>query len=103
MEGPHYGIASGWVLTHLTWRRVVTLLSHSASRVQVPSLRALGQLLYRGSDSQAVSAVIDELGGVAALAGLLHHEERCLRMDACWALSNIASDSFRARQVADCS
>lgn len=104
MEGPHLEVASGWALTHLTWRRVVALLSHNASRVQVPALRALGQLLYACCDTQATSAVFDDLGAVAALAGLLHHEERCLRMDACWALSNAAADGgARARQVADCS
>eukprot|EP00746_Dinoflagellata_sp_MGD_P146538 gnl/MRDRNA2_/MRDRNA2_78995_c0_seq2.p1 gnl/MRDRNA2_/MRDRNA2_78995_c0~~gnl/MRDRNA2_/MRDRNA2_78995_c0_seq2.p1 ORF type:complete len:788 (+),score=107.37 gnl/MRDRNA2_/MRDRNA2_78995_c0_seq2:295-2364(+) len=102
MESPHFCIASGWELTHLTWRRVVTLLSHNVSRVQVPSLRAVGQLLYACIDAQAVSAILDDLGAVAALAGLLHHEERCLRMDACWALSNVASDILRARQVVDC-
>merc|ERR1712224_932829 len=31
------------------WHRVVALLSHGASRVQPPALRAVGNLLYSGN------------------------------------------------------
>ena len=68
--------------------RLVALLDHSASSVQTPALRAVGNVIT-GSDAQT-QAMIDR-GVVAPLTRLLGHGRRGIRKEACWALSNVTA------------
>lgn len=68
--------------------RLVELLGHSASSVQVPALRTVGNIVT-GNDTQTQTII--NLNAIPALNWLLSHQRKNIRKEACWTLSNITA------------
>eukprot|EP00397_Hematodinium_sp_SG-2012_P004326 GEMP01004337.1.p1 GENE.GEMP01004337.1~~GEMP01004337.1.p1 ORF type:complete len:517 (-),score=127.71 GEMP01004337.1:2509-4059(-) len=75
-------------------RRIVDLLGHSSSSVQVPALRVIGNVVT-GNDDQTQTAI--QCGCLPALRNLIQHTKKTIRKEACWAISNITAGN--ARQI----
>lgn len=71
-------------------KRLIALLSHKSSAVQIPTLRAVGNIVT-GTDDQ--TEVLVKYGVLPALAQLLSSSHESIRRETCWAISNIAAGS----------
>ncbi|OBZ85596.1 Importin subunit alpha-1 [Choanephora cucurbitarum] len=68
--------------------RLVDLLSHPATTVQTPALRAIGNIVT-GNDAQTQTVI--NCGALSALGHLLASPKDTIRKETCWALSNITA------------
>jgi importin subunit alpha-1 len=94
LDGPNELIAQ--VVATGVAARLVELLDHQASSVQMPALRAVGNILT-GNDVQ--TQAILNLNVVPALARLLDHPKKGVRKEACWSLSNITAGTPEQIQI----
>lgn len=78
-------------------QRVVELLSHQESSIQIPALRIVGKICS-GSDEQT-QLIIDNNEALPGLLGLLSNPKHCIQRYACWILSNIAAGSEQQIQA----
>jgi len=67
-------------------RRLVELLSHNSTSVQIPALRCIGNIVT-GDDLQ--TQVVIASGALPFLIPIFRSHEEGLRKGACWTLSNI--------------
>jgi hypothetical protein len=87
-------IVQAGIVTHL-----VPLLGNPGVSVQVPALRAVGNIVT-GADTQT-QAVVDA-GALPLLRNLLNHSKTSIVKEACWAISNItAGTSEQIQSVLD--
>ena len=70
--------------------KLVELLSHSAYSIQVPALRAVGNILT-GSDEQ--TQVMVDCGTINQLLRLMTSHKRSIKKEATWSISNILAGS----------
>jgi importin subunit alpha-6/7 len=70
--------------------RLISLLGHESSKVTIPSLRTLGNVVT-GSDEQ--TQIVLNLGLVDKIAAYLSSKRVCLKREALWTLSNITAGS----------
>jgi hypothetical protein len=68
---------------------IIRLMSHPSSKVVVPALRNLGNIVS-GTQAQT-QAVLDSRGLQVLLPLLQKHNSAGIKKEACWALSNIAA------------
>lgn len=85
-DGPDEKIAA--VLETGVCPRLVELLSHPNTTVQVPALRSIGNIVS-GNDQHTDVAI--RSGCLAPLQQLLVHTKRSIRKESCWAASNIVA------------
>jgi HEAT repeat protein len=71
------------VIPHL-----IPLLGHPNVSVQVPALRAVGNIAT-GTDRETQSII--DAGGLALLRNLLNHTKTLIVREACWAISNVTA------------
>lgn len=69
-------------------QRLVELLRHPSSSVQIPALRSVGNIVT-GDDHQ--TQIILDCNGLDALQHLLASPKETIRKEACWTLSNITA------------
>jgi len=78
-------------------KRLIYLLQHGTSAVQIPALRTIGNIVT-GDDSQT-QIMLNE-NPLPALLGTLTSQRKSLRKEACWTISNItAGTSTQIQQV----
>jgi hypothetical protein len=69
-------------------QRLVQLLTHPSALVQIPALRAVGNIVT-GDDDQ--TQVVLQHDALPSLEKLLSHHVKSIRKEACWAISNITA------------
>lgn len=69
-------------------KRIVDLLKHPSTAVQVPALRVVGNIVT-GDDSQ--TQLILNLGALPSLLALMSSPKKNIRKEACWTISNITA------------
>ena len=69
-------------------RRLVDLLMHPSTSVQIPALRSVGRIVT-GDDLQTQAVITS--GALPALLSLLSSPKEGIRKEACWTISNIAA------------
>mmetsp|Transcript_5216 Transcript_5216/g.15597 ORF Transcript_5216/g.15597 Transcript_5216/m.15597 type:complete len:539 (+) Transcript_5216:58-1674(+) len=81
-------------------RRLVELLNHEKTAIQIPALRTIGNIVT-GNDDQ--TQVVIRFGALPALYSLLSSERKSIRKEACWTISNItAGNKDQVQAVLDC-
>jgi len=75
--------------------RLIYLLQHGQSQVQVPALRTIGNIVT-GDDHQ--TQVMLEKNPLPALLGMLSCQKKSLRKETCWTISNITAGTPRQIQ-----
>jgi HEAT repeat protein len=75
---------------------LVPLLGHPNVSVQVPALRAVGNIVT-GADRETQSVV--DAGGLALLRNLLNHTKTSVVKEACWAISNVTAGTSEQIQA----
>lgn len=79
--------------------RLIYLLQHGKSQVQVPALRTIGNIVT-GDDQQ--TQVMLEHNPLPALLGMLSCQKKSLRKETCWTISNVtAGTPQQIQQVID--
>jgi len=78
------------VLAGDSGRRMVELMLHISSNVQVPALRCIGNCLS-GDDSSTEKLI--QAGVLLPLRTLVASQKKSIRKEACWAVSNITAGS----------
>lgn len=79
--------------------RLIYLLQHGSSQVQVPALRTIGNIVT-GDDHQTQTML--ECKPLPALAGMLSCQKKGLRKETCWTISNVtAGTSHQIQMVID--
>lgn len=68
--------------------QIVSLLKHPSSAVQTPALRVVGNILFGDEDQTQTMVNLNVLSG---LEHLMKGDNKKLRKEACWGLSNIAA------------
>jgi importin subunit alpha-1 len=68
--------------------RIVSLLAHSSTAIQVPALRTLGNIVT-GDDSQ--TQTILNCRPLPNLLRMLSRQKKSIRKEACWAISNFTA------------
>jgi len=76
--------------------RLVELMGHHSNEIQVPALRAVGNIA--AGNAVQTQAVI-ECGAIPALKALLSSPRQNICREACWAISNIMAGSGEQRQA----
>ncbi|AYV86548.1 MAG: hypothetical protein Sylvanvirus3_2 [Sylvanvirus sp.] len=78
-------------------KRLVELLLHASPKIQIPALRAVGNII--AGDKHQTQAALD-VGAVSALGRLLVHTKKNIRKEATWSLSNVmAGTSNQIQEV----
>jgi len=85
-DGPNERITA--VIQSGVCRRLVELLQHDSPSVQIPALRAVGNIVT-GDDLQ--TQVILQNGALPSLGQLLFHKQKAIRNESCWTISNITA------------
>lgn len=93
-DGPNSRIAE--IIKFVNLNSFVQLLSHEASRVVVPCLRIIGNIVS-GDDLQT-QAILD-CGLLPVLSTLLSSSKDTIRKEVCWAISNITAGTKSQIQV----
>ena len=75
---------------------LIELLGHSSDCIQVPALRACGNIV--SADDPNVTQVMMDAGCIAPLKALLGHTRKDLRREAAWMISNITAGSHEQIQ-----
>lgn len=67
--------------------RLVELLTHSSSSIQIPALRSVGNVVTGSSDQ--TQHIIDVKGSLSSILALFGNDKNVIRKEACWTASNI--------------
>jgi hypothetical protein len=76
--------------------QLVSLLRHPSHAVQHPALRVVGNILF--GDEEQTQAMLN-MNVLVGLDSLIHSDQKRLRKEACWSLSNIAAGNTSQLQA----